>query len=261
MKTEGIKRATRKIGQAVSRNSPTILTGLSVAGLVTTVVLAVRATPKALQILEEEHAHRWNNPDFCDLTKKEIVQLTWRCYVPSAIMGSITIACIIGTNSINLKRNAALASLYSLAETTLKEYQAKVVETIGEKKAKAIKDEVYKDKIKNHPVVDKEVFLTKIGDTLCYDVISGRYFKSDIESIRKIQNDLNRRLISDMYISLNEIYYALGLPSTKMGEEVGWVIEDGMLDFNFSSQLTDNGTPCLVIDYTVGPRYDFNEMI
>lgn len=255
MNTEVIRKTTGKLGQAIARNSPTILTGLSVAGLVSTVILAVRATPKAMTILEEEMYDR--QPCGVKLTKMEAVKLTWKYYIPAAVMGGVTIGCIIGANSIHLRRNAALASVYSITEATLKEYRSKVIETIGEKKEKAIKDEIHKDRVKNHPVKDSEVILTNFGETLCYDSISGRYFKSDIEKIRKVQNDLNSKLIHSMYISLNELYDALGLSSIKMGEDLGWVVEDGMMEFDFSSQLTENGTPCLVLDYSVNPKSDY----
>lgn len=260
MKTKGIQLATQKLGKVLLKNSPTILTGLSVAGLVTTVIFAVKVTPKALQLLEDERDYR----EYCadselttPITKVEAVQLLWRCYLPALGMGAFTIGCIISANSINLRRNAALASVYSLTEATLKEYQAKVIETIGEKKEHAIKDEVAKDKIKEHPVSGKEVYLTGKGDTLCYDVISGRYFKNDIENIRRVQNDLNQDFLNgEMFITLNDLYYSLGLSNTKLGDDMGWDVEGGMINIIFSSQLTENGTPCLVLDYKVSPRYE-----
>lgn len=260
MKNKALQNTMGHLGEALTKNSPTILTGMSVAGLVTTTVMAVRATPKAMQILDYERDFRedaYENPP--EITKMDIIELTWRCYVPAAAMAMATIACTIGANSINLRRNAALASVYSLTETAFKEYQAKVIETIGETKEKKVKDEIAKDRIKANPVGKQEIFLTGKGDMLCYDVISGRYFKSDVEKIRKIQNDLNRDLINDMFISLNDVYYALGLSNTKMGNDVGWTIGDGHIDFNFSSQLAEDGTPCLVVDYAVGPRYDYRE--
>ena len=88
------------------------------------------------------------------------MRLTWRYYVPTAIMGGLTIACIIGANSINLRRNAALAGAYSLTEAALKEYQAKVIETIGDKKEQAIRDDIAKDRVKEHPLGEREVIIT-----------------------------------------------------------------------------------------------------
>jgi len=262
MRVNGVQ----KIGQALVKNSPTILTGLSVAGLVTTTLMGIKATPKAFQIIQDERLTRADSDETfiygsTPLPKKDIIKLTWKCYIPTVVMGGLTIACIIGANSINLRRNAALASIYSLSEAALKEYQAKVVETIGKNKERAIKDEIAKDRITKNPVSDKELIITGAGETLCYDSLSGRYFKSDIEQIRRVLNDLSRDLLTDLhgFITLNEVYIGLGLKGTKMGEMLGWHIDDGLIDPDFSTQLTENGTPCLVLDFSVEPRYGYKD--
>lgn len=257
-----LQNTTKSLANMITKNSPTILTGLSVAGLVTTAVMAVKVTPKALQILGEEQARRKHEgitEDFELLPPKDIVLLTWKCYVPAAIIGGITIGCIISANSINLRRNAALAGLYSLSETALKEYQSKVVETIGKTKERKIKDDIAQDKILKNPVSDKEIVMTSKGETLCYDELSGRYFKSDIEYIRQVLNKLSRNMMTDMTVTLNEIYSALDLKGTKLGDLVGWHIDDGLIEPNFSSCLTENGTPCLVLDYYTEPRYIYTD--
>lgn len=259
MSNNNLKHGIKVLGEAVRKNSPSILTGVSVAGLVATTVMAVKVTPKAMRILEEKEIidpYGNLNEPLTKSTVKHVVKATWRLYVPAASMGLFTIACIVGANSVHLRRNAALVSVYSLTEATLKEYQAKVVETIGEKKEQQVRDNVAADKVKNNPLGTKEVIITGSGETLCYDVISGRYFKSDIEKLRKIQNDLNHNLISDMWMELNELYDAIGLPHIALGNELGWNV-DKMLDFNFSSTLADNGTPCLVLDHEVYPSARF----
>jgi hypothetical protein len=260
MNTKGLQ----KIGDTIAQNSPTILTGLSVAGLISTVIMAVRTTPKAIRIIDVAKTGRYltaqeknESPD--DLTKLDIIKLTWKCYIPVMIMGGVTIGCIIGANSINLRRNAALASAYSLSETVLKEYQSKVVETIGENKERKIKDEIAKDKIIKNPVDDNEVIITNYGETLCYDSLSGRYFKSDIERIRSAFNTVSYDMMSEMFISLNQLYSELGLRGTELGDQLGWHVDGGKLEPDFSSQLTDDGRPCLVINYSVMPRYTYSD--
>jgi len=258
----GIQKVTRRLGQALARNSPTILTGVSVAGLIATVTMGVKATPKALAILEEEgedHRKGYDKYDVKLVSKLEIVKLTWRCYIPTALMGGMTICCIIGANSINLRRNAALASIYSLTEGALKEYQAKVIETFGDAKAQKIKDSIDRDTVKNNPVKDREVIITGRGEMLCYETVSGRYFKGDIEKIRKIQNELNRDLLNETFISMNDVYEALGLSYTKIGDDLGWDVNEGLIEFRFSSQLSEDEVPCLVIDYHDKPRYNYRD--
>ena len=267
-----IQMIGKKIGKTIFKNSPTILTGISVAGLITTTLLAVRATPRALMLLEDEQCARREKakthepvgilPD--SLTKKETVMITWKCYVPAAISGVITIACIMSANSINLRRNAALAGLYSLSETALKEYQAKVIETIGQNKERKIKDELAKDKITRNPVEEKKVIHTGKGEVLCYDAFSGRYFRSDIEYIRKVLNNLSSDLLTniDKFTTLNDIYSELGLREIKTGDMLGWYIDDmrrGSIEPNFSSHLTEDGKPCLVLDFADMPRYIYDD--
>ena len=261
MNTKGFQ----KIGQVLTKNSPTILTGLSVAGLISTVIMAVKATPKAIELINDAEYERvkiegeenfYNGPG---LSNKDIIQATWKCYAPTVVMGLGTIACMIGATSINLRRNAALASIYSLSEAALKEYQSKVVETIGKGKEQKIRSEVIKDRLTNNPVRDEEVILTGRGETLCYDSFSGRYFKSDINHIKRALVELSRDMISEMEVSLNQVYDALDLRHIKLGDSFVWHIEDGSIEPIFDSMLTEDGRPCLVLDIVVSPRYCYGD--
>lgn len=249
----------QKIGDTLSNNSPTILTGLGVAGLLSTVILAVKATPKAMQLLDDENERLYIEGGQRDypkpLNKKDVIILTYKCYIPAAIMGGITIACILSANKINLRRNAALASVYSISEKALKEYQSKVIERIGAPKEREIRDDIAKEKLENNPVVEQDIICTGKGETLCYEALSGRYFKSDREKINKAVNEINKNLRTEMFVTLNELYYELGLPDSKLGETLGWHIDRGYLDPHFSSHLAENGTPCLVLDFNIEPKY------
>lgn len=267
---EGLQKLTQKFGGVLAKNSPTVLTGIGVAGLIATTVLAVKATPKALELIDEAQYDKTSlieklyekdgvyNREEVILTKTEVIKASWKCYLPAAAMGLVTISCIIGANRINLRRNAALASVYAISEAALKEYQAKVVETLGKQKERKIKDDIAKDRITKNPVSNNEVVITNLGETLCYDSLSGRYFKSDIEKIRQVLNKLSRDLMSEMFIDLNHVYSELNLKGTKMGDMIGWHIDDGLIEPDFSSQLTENGTPCLVLDFITEPRYNHN---
>lgn len=252
MAKQSLSTIAKSVRTAMKKHSPEILTGIGIAGMITTTVMAVRATPKALILIGEKK----DELDTDTLSGKEIVKVAWPCYIPSAVVGTVSVFCLIGASSTNLRRNAALATAYTLSESTLKEYQEKVVETIGEKKEQSIRDSVAKDKMERNPV--REVILTdKGGNTNCYDPISGRYFKSDRDKIARVVNELNRQMRDDMYVTLNDFYYELGLDSTQMGDMLGWNIDKGYIDISYSSHLDANGTPCLVIDYQVAPVYDY----
>lgn len=257
MKKPNVSKMLKTVQQSVSKHSPEILTGLGIAGMITTTVLAVKATPKALMLMEDAEYDKGE-----PLTVGEKVKTTWKCYIPTVATCAVSTACLIGASSVNLKRNAALATAYQLSTTALSEYKEKVIETIGEKKENAIRDKIAKDKIDNHPVSTQEIIMTEKGNTLCYDATSGRYFKSDVDQIKRAINELNARMISEMYISLNEFYDELGMKPVSIGDEIGWNLhEDGLIEVNFSAQLSEEGEPCIVIDYGVAPRYDFCKLI
>lgn len=116
----------------MAKHSPEILTGFGIIGLGTTVVLAVKATPKALEMIEDKKEEE----GVSKLTLVDTVKVAWKPYIPAAISFVATTACFIGANSVHVKRNAALAAAYKLSETALLEYKDQVVETIGEKKRK-----------------------------------------------------------------------------------------------------------------------------
>jgi len=243
-----IKQLVRTAGESVNKNSPTILTGLGVAGVISTTALAIRGTSYAVWVLhnEEFDARR-------ELTNKEKIEAVWKLYIPTLASGVITIAAIIGSNHISSRRNAALMSLYSVADQALKEYQDKVVEMFGEKKEAKVRDEIAQDKLDKNPVHD--VIITNKGEYLFFDALSGRYFRSDVETVRRVQNDFNELLFNDMFVPLNEFYDMLGLEGTEMGRNTGWDVQRGKLDIHFSAKISTDGEPCIVLGYSIEPRF------
>ena len=274
----------KKILVGISRNSPVILTVMAVTGVVSTTIFAIGATPKAMTILddklysdyvhERERTAQLNNVTFTEwlligtqksvcswndkiskFTPLEIAELVWKCYIPTVISASITIGSMIGVNSIHTRRNAAIASLYSLTETALKEYQGKVIETIGKNKELKIRDDISADHISSNPVSPAQVILTGKGDSLFYDTVSGRYFKTDIEKLRRISHQINNDLVNEHFISLNNFYNELGLTSIALGDDIGWTLGGGALIIQFSAHLTEDEVACIALNYDVRPKY------
>ena len=118
MDKKGVTSMVKGIQRALRKHSPEILTGIGIAGMIAATVTAVRATPKALQLIDNKEIS-----DGKRLNTQEIIQTTWKCYVPAAITGVLSVACLIGASSVNAKRNAALATAYTISETALKEYR------------------------------------------------------------------------------------------------------------------------------------------
>lgn len=252
----------KKAQLMATKHSPKILMGGGIAGMITTTVLAVKATPKALALIEEEKLRKYKESEDDSITKIEVVKVAWKPYIPAVVTGAASIMCLVGSTSVSARRTAALAAAYQISETALAEYREKVVETIGEKKEQLVRDKVAKDKIEKNPVSKSEVIVTNDGVTLCFDPISGRYFKSNIDKIKRAENELNKRMLHDItgYVSLNEFYDELGLDRTAIGDDLGWNV-DKLIDMGFSSQINDNGEPSIVLDYTVAPKYDYSRYI
>lgn len=253
-----LARVAKDAKAVLAKYSPEILTGIGIAGMITSTILAVKATPKALKHIEDAQYEKGE----C-LTAKEKVKACWKDYIPAAATGVTATACVIGASSINYKRNAALAAAYTLSETAFSEYKEKVIETIGEKKERVVKDKIAEDKIKNNPVDGKNVIITGKGTTLCCDITFNQYFESDIESIRRAINNINGRLNSgEEYISLNDFYDELGVDRIDIGESLGWNVgRDGLLDVTFGTAMSSDGRPCITIQYDVAPRYNYYKLM
>lgn len=244
---------------AVSKHSPEILTGIGIAGMIATTVLAVKATPKALNLIEErEEEWNHNNTEPVSLPAIEVVKTAWKPYIPAAVTGVASVACLIGASSVNAKRNAALAAAYTLSETALKEYREKVVDTIGDKKEQTIRDKVAKEQIEKNPVSTSEVVITGKGKSLCFDPYSGRYFDNDIETIRRSANNLNEQMLNSItgHASLSDFYDEIGLPHTDISDDIGWNTSN-LIKLDISSHVADDGRPAIVIGHYNRAQYDY----
>jgi hypothetical protein len=253
----------RNASHILQANSPAILTGISVAGVVGTAVLAAKATPKALDhINAEEIDARVSTGDAdyeCNNRRK--IELTWRFYIPAALSGAATIACVVGAHQIGVRQRIALAGAYTLVDQTFREYKDRVLENITEQKATKIEDDVARRRLQQDPPPpDNQVYVIGNGEQLMRDSLSGRYFKSTIEDVRRAVNDINQQiLMGDMYVSQNEFYDLLGLDGTTLGAEMGWNI-DNTINPVFSTLLTDDGRPCIVLGYQNLPKYDYHKL-
>lgn len=237
-----ITRATK----FANDNSPLILTAIGVAGTIATAYLASKASFKAsYKIFYEERDVKKRS-----LTPKEIVKTTWKLYIPAVGTGACTVACIIAANRIGTRRAAAMAAMVAISEKAFDEYRNKVVEKLGDNKERRVRDEIAQDRVTNNPP-SNEITIVGGSDVLCMDGYSGRYFHSDMESLRKIQNDINWAILADGSASLTEFYYFVGLPKTTLSDDVGWDI-DNQLELVFSAVLHE-AKPVMVVNFKVLP--------
>ena len=257
MDTSGILKITKSVFDTARKYQPEILTGFGIGGFATTVIMAVKATPKAMKRMDDVKKKHPKDSDKKAYYKNVVCKVA-PVYIPAATVGLLSVSCVLGASSVNYKRNAALATAYTISETALKEYQDKVVETIGEKKEEAVRAAIAKDHVDKNAAVRHEVIFTGNGETTCMDGLHGRFFKSDAESIRRSVNELNRRMLIEGYVSLNDFYDELGLAHVDAGDYVGWRIDKGFVEVGFYSILDEKNNPVLVLDYKVAPYHDYD---
>lgn len=245
------------------KNEPAILSGIGVAGVFITAWMAFKAGPKANYILEKHRCMIDSGKDKKEETKKAIKELA-PVVIPPAAMAVATSVCIIGSNSVSSKRIAVLSAAYNVSESALKEYQNKVTEIVKPEKVKQIKESLAKDELEKNPIKPStDVIVTGDGDVLCMDCYSGRYFRSNAQKIGQAVNELSADVQTDMYVSLNDFYSKIGIPSIPMGDDFGWNVDDlnhGQLSIEVSAHLTPDKQPCLVVNYDIFPREDYRRL-
>lgn len=240
-------------------NSPTILTTIGVVGTVSTALLTGRATFKAAEIIANEEFVLSKSGSNYNLTAKDKVKLTWQYYIPPVGVGLLSCGAIIGANHIGSKRTAAVAAAYTISEKAFAEYKDKVVEKIGEKKERVVRDEIAQERVNADPVSSSEVIIIGDKSALCYDTFSGRYFMSDVETLKKAQNDVNYQILSEMYASLTDFYQRVGLSATVHSEEVGWTT-DKLLELELHGTLSDDQKPCIAVSFRTAPIRNYYKM-
>lgn len=245
-----LKGAEKKLNE----RGPEIAITIGVIGLITAGVEGVRVTPKAMRLIEEKKKEL----DAESLTPKETVETVWKCYILPIALGTASVVCIATASNENWKRKAALGAAYTISETKFTDYRNKVIDILGNEQDEEIKKSVANDKLQSNPV-QNVMLVDGTGDTKCFDVLSGRPFKSSKETIQKVVNRLNEDILSGSTISLNDFYYELGMDpiDARIGDRIGWVLERGLISVEYSSLLDAAGNPCLVLDYIVAPTYDY----
>ena len=237
------------------RNASTILTCVGGAGVIATSVMAVRATPKALQLLDEAEKKKGE-----ELTKLESVRIAGPAYIPAILVGASTIACIFGANMLNKRQQAAMTSAYALLDSSYKEYKNKVKELYGDDANAHIQAEIAQDKYEDLDISvepDKQLF---------YDEFSGRYFESTLVDVLKAEYEFNKQLSDRGSAYLNELYVLLDIPTMDYGSQLGWnayrlfeMTWSKWVDFRHDKCVMDDGLECTIITFSYEPILNFQD--
>lgn len=228
----------------IGKHVPEILSGAAVAGTFATAGLAVYGTPEALRRIDA----RKKELGVEKLTVKETIKTAWKCYIPAAISGGTTTACIIASNVESNKKLAVMASAVAMSEQALQDYAAKVTEIFGDDADTKVRKSLEED---HRPVPATAMVFTGKNVTLCKDELTGQYFFSDPGTIKNVIGQLNERLYSRDSVSENEYCIALGIPPVEGGDDIEWNVQDGCITPSYESELQkDTDLPCFVIAFT-----------
>ena len=269
-----IKEAN-KVPALADKNAPLLLMLAGIGGLAATVVSAVKATPLAIDKMDDEIAKRYENGEieyeelpmsvnksdmefrFDELGPKQIVKSCWKCYVPTVILGALSISSFIGSYKVNTARLTAMTAMYEFTANAYDRYRrnvAKVSPKTDIKAAKAARDEQVEE------IPESKFDGLPEGKEVCIDLFTGNVFYSTREDVLLAVNKIKDKFLAgEMFISLNEFYDEVDADHVGVGDDVGWS-PDTDLDIQFDSILR-NGKPCLTIGYFANPRFDYGSLM
>lgn len=265
LKVSSKKGLVAQAGNALKRASPTFLSCLGAFGVLATTVLAIKATPKALECIENAK-ERKKPENEGNLTRIETMAACWQCYIPAAATGIATIGCILGANVLSRRQQASLASAYALLNRTYQDYQKSVKNVFGEKGHKRILEDMAIERVsEDHTIYTVGTFESTTLDFgvpeeehLFYDIYSNRQFASTIGKVFQAEYHLNRMFTLNGNVSLNDFYKYLGLDPVSGGDDIGWWVnlddEVYWIEFNHAVSYIDDGperpqVECLIIEF------------
>jgi hypothetical protein len=254
-----LKAALKLARSGLIKYAPQIATGVGLGLALVAGVRAVQKTPEAVKLIERKKEEKKD-----ELTVTETVKTVWKCYLPSVIIFIVACVLIIGGQRISTRRAVAAATACSLYETQLKQYQEAAKEVLGDKKEAEIRTQMARNEVTSRPPLSTDdIVSTGRGNALFFDELSKRYFWSDPAYVDKIFQNLNFQLLDEMYVSLNDYWDALGLPTTNPGNLICWCVNDGKIDPSFDVILVASGPyegyPCKVIGFYCEPEYSYKD--
>lgn len=279
MKLSAISQSgTRWLGRttfAVKRYSPEILTGVGVAGVVVSAVLASRATLKLNEIKEQNRervlttkAVYGDDKQKLTATYAKNVGAVAKLYLPSVTLGVLSIASIVGAHGIMRKRNIALLATVKTLESAYSAYRERVSEQLGEDQERELYHGL-REVEEVDPKTGKKVKIMRVADPNDVSVYSKIFDKSNRNHspnreanrafVTHQQRYANDKLKAYGYLFLNDVYDSLGFERTKMGAIVGWVIGpdgDNFVDFGLydsynAATLNNSGEDSFILDFNV----------
>lgn len=243
----------------------TLFACLGAVGVLATVILAVKETPKAIAVLEEEAEIKGE-----DLTVKEKIFLTVPIYWPSITVGVGTVICIFGSNYLNKQSQASLASSYSMLTRTFDGYRDEIRARYGEEEEKDIYTKLIVEEVKSRatsipwlgagvPMLTDGVDESEGPITLYFDMMSERFYRTTPAHQFEAELRLNHNYAVFGQQSKNDYYDFLGIDIVDGGNDIGWSAwnqdEQAFILMNHEKGTTDDGLEFVIVDPVWPPEY------
>jgi hypothetical protein len=240
-------RVAKTIQRSLKAHSPAIYSAIAGVGTIVTAYLASRASFEAARRIDfHEGEYGFSESKLERISDR--AKLVWKLYVPPAITATTTVVSIVAANKVQANKTIAAQTALSVSQQLYSDYRDRVIEEYGANKDQSIRDRIAEERVKALPPPQHDMIIGGTGHVLCCEQYTGRYFNSDMETLRKAQNDINAKLHMHDYATMDDFYHMVGLGGTSGSSQMGWN-SDKNLDLQFSAVMTDDGRPCLSFEY------------
>lgn len=233
----------------IRKDKQFILNFTAALGVGLTMITAIRDTNKANKLVND------------DMTKLEKFKKTWKCYIPSGLIATSTILCIIYSDKVTMNEKISLINALTTVQGNYKDLRTAVDDTFD----KESKEEILKNAVKNK--VPKDVYIERTGEKIFYEEYTCKFFTSTIDAVLKAEYMFNKQLSIVGCATLNDFYTYLGIINTEAGEYLGWSVCDGYygssttspwVDFEHSKMEDDDGVEYYYLNYSNQPVVNYD---
>ena len=255
-----LKTVLGTVEKFVTDNSPGILTGLGVAGTLTTAVLVGRtAFLVGMDASTQYHEAVQEGEPLPEhlLDRKYIVKTYWKEFVPAGVASVVTVTAIVMANHIGSRRTAAITAAFKISEQLAEEYKDRVVKTLGSKKEETMRSDLARERMER--IGGSDLIIVAGAESIFFDELSGRFFKIEMEKVRKAVNDINHKINNYYHASLSDFYDLIGLHKTTFSDEVGWNTDE-LLEVQFTATMLPDDRAAISINYNAKPIRGYDRL-
>lgn len=250
----GLKIAT-EIGKKFIKNRASIFIIGGMVSCVGATITAATQTPKYLRLKRELECLPKE-----DRTAKDYLDCATPYILPATLL-SIGLFSIGYGHKVDMDNYAELLAMYTLQSNSYADLKAATKEVLGPKKQEELEAKKMEHSMEHHPYdPDEEAYVENAedkGNDLCYDCLSGRYFRSSINDVKSAVNNFNKTLLYQNWGSLNDLYDEIGIPEIKLGDEFGWSVDKDMPEVEVTPVIGPHDEACLCIDYSTPPVINY----